>query len=104
MKQLSLFDQPPKRIIPPHNGTPTSQAAAERIEPNASSLRALVLDYIRTSGGATDEEIQVALGMAGNTERPRRRELEQAGLIQDSGTTRRTASGRMAVVWVAIHS
>jgi hypothetical protein len=51
--------------------------------------------------GATDDEIQTALGMAGNTERPRRRELEDRKLIGDSQKRRLTASKRQAVVWVA---
>ena len=81
----------------------TSQAAAERIEPTAHTLRAAVLRYITSCGsdGATDDEIQHALSMTGNTERPRRRELEQAGWIYVSAETRRTAAGRKAAVWVA---
>jgi hypothetical protein len=39
--------------------------------------------------------------MAGSTERPRRRELEEAGWIRDSGRTRKTASGHDAIVWLA---
>jgi hypothetical protein len=31
--------------------------------------------------------------------RPRRIELARRGMIVESGSTRRTASGRMAVVW-----
>lgn len=77
----------------------TSRDAATNLE-NASTLRARVLAHIEASGGATDEEIQVALGMDGNTERPRRRELEQQSRIVPQGT-RQTASGRQAVVWVA---
>ena len=100
MKQLTLFGQEPN---PPHSGPPTSQAAAEAIRPNAATLRARVLRYIEARGerGATDEEIQNNLGMAGNTQRPRRKELQEAGLIRDSGRTRKTSSGREAVVWVA---
>jgi hypothetical protein len=32
---------------PATNGTPTSNAAAERIEPTAGTLRAHLLDYVR---------------------------------------------------------
>ena len=93
----------------PHNGTPTSRAAATTIEPNAAeTLRKRILEFLRLCGqdGATDEEIQLALDMAGNTERPRRGELANAGLIfrvfhNGSYSTRATSSGRKAVLWFA---
>ena len=80
----------------------TSKAAAESVV-NAGTLRAEVLSYIqcREEHGATDEEIQVALRLSGNTVRPRRGELQKAGHVIDSGKTRATQSGRQAVVWVA---
>lgn len=80
----------------------TSEAAALAAEPNAETLRAAVLAFIRACGdhGATDEEIQVALQMGGNTQRPRRRELHLRHLIRESGETRMTRSNRRAVVWV----
>ncbi len=78
----------------------TSFAAAEQIEPVAGTQRAAVLNYLRRSS-ATDEEIGGALGMEGNTVRPRRRELELVGLIKKTGEKRRTHSGRLAVVWRA---
>lgn len=95
------------RLVGPHApsvpGSATSEAAAAAIEPVAGTLRAKVLDAIRASReiGMTDEEIGVALGMPGNTVRPRRRELENAGSIVPSIDTRPTRSGRRAVVWVA---
>lgn len=97
MTQLDLFDPP--RV----HGSPTSEQAAESITECAASMRARVLAFIVSMGdyGATDDEIQIALIMAGNTERPRRRELVKAGDIVESGATRATTSGRAAVVWVA---
>lgn len=91
-----------------YNGRPpfqkhsdTSEAASAAIEPNAGTLRKLVLDHIRAQReGATDEEIATALGLDGNTERPRRRELQLAGLIHDSGRRRKTTTGRLATVWL----
>ena len=82
----------------------TRRDAAERIKTDAKRLRARVLNYLIGCGaeGATDEEIQVALDLAGNTQRPRRRELVQAGLVRDSGRLRPTPSGRMATVWAAV--
>lgn len=89
---------------PPTNGTPTSNAAAERIEPATGTLRRLVLDYVRQCGeiGATDEEMQHALEMNPSTQRPRRQELEKLGYIRRiDGFTRPTRSGRSAVIFVA---
>lgn len=88
-------------FTPPHSNETTSLDAAFSIEASAETLRSAVLVFIawRASEGATDEEIQRAYGMSGNTERPRRRELVKAGLVEDSGARRRTATGREAIVW-----
>lgn len=90
---------------PAQSHSPTSIAAAKAIEPKAGRGRGLVLDYLRSRGavGATDEEMQIALAdvMPPNTQRPRRGELADAGLIYKSGQTRKTLSGHPAVVWVA---
>lgn len=99
-RQLDLFSPP----APSFDNAPTTRAAAQTaIKPDAARLRGQVLAYIRSRGasGATDQEIQEHLDMSGDTERPRRRELQQAGLIVDSGQTRLTPSGRAAVCWVA---
>lgn len=85
-----------------------SHEAHEKIQASAPTLRQRVLDYVtgRRWMGATDEEIQRALGMAGNTQRPRRRELVQAGKLRRTYyfngdlRTRKTVSGREATVWV----
>ena len=79
----------------------TSLAAQAAIQHARSELQRTVYEYIFTCGseGATDEEIQLGISMNGSTERPRRRELEKAGVVIDSGTTRRTLSGRRAIVW-----
>lgn len=79
----------------------TSRAAAEFIAEDAPTLRKRVLQCIAFAGhfGRTDEEIQEHLLMDGSTERPRRRELQIAGLVIDSGETRKTRSGRLATVW-----
>lgn len=86
---------------PAQKHSATSVAAAHRVA-SAAALRAQVLEYLRERvDGATDEEIQTALSMGGSTQRPRRVELVNRGLVHDSGRTRRTTSGRQAVVWVA---
>lgn len=97
-RQLDLFGPPAFT-----NSPVTRAAAGLAIRPDAARLRAKVFEYIKGRGGdgATDAEIQSALDMSGDTERPRRRELQQAGFIADSGQVRQTPSGRAAVVWVA---
>ena len=78
----------------------TSFDAALDIEPARETLRDRVMRHIATTGGATDIEIAEALGLAENTARPRRYELEKNGSIIDSGERRRTPSGRAAIVWM----
>lgn len=87
---------------PPHEDPDTSKEAAELIRGSAASLREQVLRYISQRGdrGATDEEVQIALRMAGNTERPRRRELEELGWVCRAGRTRMTTAQRRADVWI----
>jgi hypothetical protein len=70
---------------------------------SAKTDRVAVLDYITSRGteGATDEEIQGALKLSPNTERPRRIELVEQGAVEKSGITRLTSSRRKAAVWVA---
>lgn len=81
----------------------TSREAAVAMKPTAENLRAEVLRFLTERGehGATDEEVQLALDMAGNTQRPRRRELELMDQVVNSGKTRPTQTGRSAVVWAA---
>jgi hypothetical protein len=62
----------------------------------AHIMAAITRSYV----GMTDTELQEELNMSGDTERPRRGELLKAGLIKDSGVTRKTKRGREAIVWV----
>lgn len=102
MIQRGLFDPLPPSP-PAQRHSPTSRDAAAQIAPRAGTLRAAVLAALKDApGGLTDEELQTLLNMGASTQRPRRIELTQAGLVRDSGTTRRTRSGRQAVVWVAV--
>lgn len=85
----------------PHSGPRTSRDAAADIKPHAATLRQRVLVYIAGRGamGATSQEVELDTGLAGNTVRPRLCELRESGCIEDSGTTRKTVSGRQATVW-----
>jgi hypothetical protein len=82
-------------------GSDTSIEAAASLTPEIlGSLQRRVYEFIRDRGdqGATDEECQRELGMNPSTQRPRRGELADAGLIIESGT-RLTVSRRRATVW-----
>lgn len=97
MRQLELSTAPFQPVS-------TSYQAAKEIEPHMNMLQRRVLAAIerRHEWGMTDREIEEALDLIGSTARPRRRELQLSGLIRDSGKRRKTASGRNAVVWVAV--
>ena len=85
-------------------GSSTSKAAAKAVEPRIGTDRARVLDCIKSCGarGATDDDVQAALGMDGSTQRPRRVSLAEAGLVQRFGIKRLTRKGSLADVWVAV--
>jgi hypothetical protein len=87
----------------PHNGRPTSKAAALAAEPRAGTWRAKVLEYIRGRGieGATRDEAIAALGMNPSTLRPRWVELAEDGLIVNSGRTRPNANNLQTEVYTA---
>jgi hypothetical protein len=103
--QDGLFDHLYGGAAPHQKHSDTSiLAALEMSGTRRATLRAKVFRYLvtRKPDGATDEEMQIALKMVGNTQRPRRCELEEAGLVCDSGLRRRTGSGKSAVVWVVV--
>jgi len=77
--------------------------AAAQIAKPSKTLRDKVHVYLKArSDGATDEEISIDLELQSDTARPRRRELQIAGLVVDSGLTRKTTNNREAVVWKTI--
>lgn len=94
--QPSLFDPKPGMVR--RDAPDTSRAAAKAVMPRTGTQRRRVLDYIIGCGehGATDLELQNALGLSGNSERPRRVELVDAELIVDAGRRRRGH-----IVWIA---
>jgi predicted ArsR family transcriptional regulator len=85
---------------PSVNGSTTSAAAADSLDVDAlNALQRRVLSLLQaTPGGLTDEEMQRRLGMNPSTQRPRRIELARRGFVVADGT-RKTSSGRWAVVW-----
>lgn len=92
--------QPPS---PPHNGSPTSRAAAASAAPRAGSKTRLVLDFLREQGdyGATADEAAARLGLLIQSVTARMHDLARRGLIVRAGRTRPTRSGRAAEVWIA---
>jgi hypothetical protein len=95
----NLFDWTPP--APSQRHSPTSIEAAVKIERHMSTLHMRILAYLKGHpDGATDDDLQVVLNMNPSTQRPRRIELLAMGKIRDSGQTRKTRSGRSAVIWV----
>jgi len=76
----------------------TRGEAEVKIQPSAAKLRERVYRTIAEYGPITDERGSEASGIAPNTWRPRRLELEKAGRIVAAGASR-TRSGRRAVAW-----
>lgn len=76
-----------------------SREAAKRAAPRASGDRLRILRVLAAAGPMTDEGLQTLLQMNPSTERPRRGELVDDGLVRDSGTMGRTMSGAKAVLW-----
>jgi len=82
-----------------HHSDTSFQAAATYS--SAATDRARVLAALKEAGGngMTDEEIQMATGIPGSTERPRRIKLCEDGLVFAGPRKRITRSGRTATVW-----
>lgn len=97
MNQPSLFEA--QIVGAPHNGTLTSFRAAESIREHIGPMQQRVLDYLAENGPSTQEEISIGAGMRLQSVNGRINELAHKRLITDTGDTRPTSSGRMAVVW-----
>tara|TARA_R110000765_G_scaffold347472_1_gene437577 strand:+ start:70 stop:420 length:351 start_codon:yes stop_codon:yes gene_type:complete len=85
----------------------TSGLAALEILPVTGRQRLAVFEFIKSCGdyGATLEQIETGLSMSGNSVRPRRKELEDRGAVEEatlpSGEPlrRKNRAGRMTIVW-----
>ena len=103
--ELTLFDPPAVRE------SVTSVAAAKRLRRSkVNADRILILQYLSARreqfkngnlkhDGATDQMIQEDNSLTGDNERPRRRELVQAGFVIDSGTKIQTSNQCWAIAW-----
>lgn len=83
--------------------TATSYAAARKALPKSGTQRRRVLEalyaaYKASGGGATDVELAQHLDLGMNSVRPRRGELVDTWLVEDSGQTR-THYGSAHTVW-----
>jgi hypothetical protein len=99
LKRAVHANTPGKKHADAH---PTEQAAALKAAGRTGSQRRLIFDAIGAAGerGLTDEEIAVVPDVADTAHRTRRNELVTAGLVADSGKTRKTESGSDSIVWV----
>lgn len=84
----------------PSNGVATSDAAAASIVKDVARLKAIVLDAIKREGGLTCDEVEIVTGLRHQTASARVYDLKKVGRIVDSGTRKKTRSGRDAIVWV----
>lgn len=104
-KPRDLFDweppPPPKRYPerPGFKEGETSREAAEQMESRAATLRALVLDYIKSNPGHTADEIAAELNESQWSIRPRVSELRKLGRIVNEGRGTNPHSGKSAHRW-----
>jgi transcription initiation factor IIE alpha subunit len=92
------------QVIIARNAQRTSIAAAQKVLPRTGSLRRKVYEYILKQGlrGATDQEIEKALQIEGNTVRPTRISLVKDGFIMDTGSTRKNQHDNDCIVWRSV--
>ena len=88
-------------VIIAKNAKPTSRNAAESVYPKTGSIRLAVYEHLLSKGmrGATDQEMQSALHLSGDTLRPTRKSLENDGLVIDSAAVRKNDRGHDCIVW-----
>jgi DNA-binding transcriptional ArsR family regulator len=70
--------------------------------PLAQAQRARLLAWLAAHPGATNEEIADGATLTPSAVRPRRRELEAAGLVRKVDTDGRTRAGRRAARWEVV--
>ena len=82
----------------------TSVAAALSALPRSGTIRRKVYDYFVLRGlrGATDQEVEIALQISGNTLRPTRGSLVKDGYLIDTQTTRKNYNQQDCIVWRAV--
>jgi hypothetical protein len=91
-------------LIPYQRGSDTSKAAAESQKGRAPAIIERIYRFLVGcgEGGATDDEIKIALGLLASTAGARRRDLETMGGCVKTKMRRTTMNGGIATVHVAI--
>lgn len=82
----------------------TSLEAYDSIQNDKQTLQLKVLNALESShsDGMTIEEIVNSTGIKLQTVCARRKELENQGLVFNTGRRRKTSSGRTAIVWATV--
>lgn len=92
---------PPLFRTAPHNGTPTSKAAAKSIEPFLTQQAARVLRSIQSHPGCTREAVALSTGMLLSAVCGRVHQLVKDGHVVERGTAK-TSTGRSAACLYAV--
>lgn len=95
---MSAVDQ--DHTITGHEHPETSVQAAARFLGKSGGARRRVMAALAEIDH-TDEELQRDLRMPANTQRPRRVELVDWGLVEPTSARRRGVSGSWSTVWAA---
>ena len=83
-------------------GSDTSRDAAISMQEASHVIRAKIYEYLKEKGGATCDDIEIALHLTHQTASARLSELSlKFRLIHDSGARKPTRSGRSAKIWTA---
>jgi hypothetical protein len=98
-KELIAIDV--DKVVIARKANINSIEAALKALPKSGTKRRKIYEYLERQGanGATDEEIETALQISGNTVRPTRGGLVEDGFVRDAGFNRPTRSGNDATVW-----
>jgi len=97
-------DAPTRAPVPAFASVPAPIVAVTPLmaTPLAQAQRARLLAWLAAHPGATNEEIADGAALPPSAVRPRRRELEAAGLVRKIDTDGRTRAGRRAARWEAV--
>jgi len=96
------------RIVPPvvpvtvPGAAETAGVTPLMATPLAQAQRARLLAWLAAHPGATNEEIAAGADLPPSAVRPRRRELEAAGLVRKRDEEGRTQAGRRAARWEVV--
>jgi predicted transcriptional regulator len=87
---------------PGAQGDATSQEAADKVAPEAGTVREACLRILKALGPMTADEVATQLGLSVLTVRPRITELKRKGLARSTADRRENVSGMSAVVVEAL--